>query len=633
MIDNTKISGLLLDAMKKDENITIEIDLSKKVEENGINNISQQKAGSESSINPPIAQAGAQEPKSEIAYLAPEKMNKAVEKREDRKRNQDENRNNGLSLFEAQTRQLRAFNQAYEERKKFKKNQQEQFTEANIARICNELAFTTISPFLDRPNSECGFDWDKLPGDLKGVVEAFSTVTGWDQFPMLLGVLGATAMSLRGRHWIKPDEYWPAELMTLYQVFVTSSGDRKSQVVELFKEPFKMFLENWELEKAPDAMRAKQKDEVIQLGKKRMRNKEISRIVNSSLPPEEILGQLEQEAEEIGINTYHEVDPKSLRPYIFADKGTAKGLAKILQNNGECLAFFEAEDGLFKDLLVNNNYNPNLILKGYTGEEFAMASMNYDLRIKHPCFNILYIAQNDVTSKMYKNPILAEVGVTPRIMPFFAKKPSLTGICSDPSVRERIGIYNDKIFRLIKDNYTTKISDAYFVYTLTSDAYARIKQFESECHEQILKTDGGVVAFLKKLHGTAVRIAGLIHVWNHYGTSNYQINLAEIEMAINILYPIYTHASYAFSPKGLLGRGDAIKILKWVCKHKKNRFNSRNIAQFVRDAAGNKMDNGKIFPALELLEGRNYLRQHIEPDKARECVMHPRFDYNSFVGK
>ena len=160
-----------------------------------------------------------------------------------------------------------------------------------------------------------------------------------------------------------------------------------------------------------------------------------------------------------------------------------------------------------------------------------------------------------------------------------------------------------------------------FTYHADKGAYAEIKSFEvyiAQIAEQEFYKP--IQFFLHKLHGMAARIAGVIHTWNHTNPEDIPITIDEMALGIELAESYIPHAVFAYSPSGNSAYYDSQKILSWVRRHNHWCFKARDIAQGISN-----MTNANIFPALDLLEQHNYLRQIIIPEKSRICVMHPRF--------
>ena len=181
--------------------------------------------------------------------------------------------------------------------------------------------------------------------------------------------------------------------------------------------------------------------------------------------------------------------------------------------------------------------------------------------------------------------------------------------------------YNKKIKSILDRCYTQNSEYEIFTYKVDREAYLKAKDFELDIKKNANDDHcKSLRFFLDKLHGTATRIAGIIHTWNHEKPEEIPISADEMELGIQIAALHVDHAVFAYSPSGSGAYYDAGKILDWVRSHNKLRFTVREIGQ-----GKYKMTNDKIYPALDLLEEHNYLRQINYPGRSTICVMHPRF--------
>lgn len=180
---------------------------------------------------------------------------------------------------------------------------------------------------------------------------------------------------------------------------------------------------------------------------------------------------------------------------------------------------------------------------------------------------------------------------------------------------------------MLQRNYTQDCEREIFTCAVEKDAYQTVKQYEAQIADLVgMGKHKHMEPFLNKLHGTAVRIAGVIHAWNNEYPEQHPITLQEMSLGIQIAHVHINHASYAFAPCGNSAFYDAQKILDWVKRHKYSRFTARDIGQGISN-----MKNINIHPALNLLEQHNILAQIIIPGRSRICVMHPSFYYFSQI--
>jgi hypothetical protein len=174
---------------------------------------------------------------------------------------------------------------------------------------------------------------------------------------------------------------------------------------------------------------------------------------------------------------------------------------------------------------------------------------------------------------------------------------------------------------MLERNYTQDSNKNILEISTSSDAYRMIKEFEKS-NEQMFNTSASTYleSFTRKLHGSAARIAGLLHIWRHDEPEKYHVSLQDMESGVIIAKTILSHADYAFNPSGLCAFNDAIKIIEWQRRHRHYRFNSRDVGQGIRIDG-----NDRIYLALDLLERCHIITQAKVPGHPHLCAVHPTF--------
>ena len=323
------------------------------------------------------------------------------------------------------------------------------------------------------------------------------------------------------------------------------------------------------------------------------------------------------------VKEYEADEPRA--PHIFFDSGTDKKLIGIMQKCGGGCAIQQPEGDVFLRQINDKQFDKNILLKSYTMENYSHATVSGgQIYIKNPFLNILLVVQPCIAARMYGNTQLATVGLTPRFIPLFVPTVNSQTDGLNNVAAQEMGRYNDKLAAMLKRNYTQDADRQIFEVKPTQEAYQAMKAFQKQVAAGI---EGGapnhMKAFMRKLHGTAARIAGVLHAWAYDEPEQHPITLREVEAGISIALAISPHAEFAFNPTGLCAYEDAQKILTWVKRHKESMFDSRQIAQY-----SGVTTNAKVFPALDLLEKHNMLTQQISPCRPRKCVMHPSFHYH-----
>jgi len=118
-----------------------------------------------------------------------------------------------------------------------------------------------------------------------------------------------------------------------------------------------------------------------------------------------------------------------------------------------------------------------------------------------------------------------------------------------------------------------------------------------------------------KLPGTALRIAGLLHLVEH-GPEIFVMGKETLERSIGLCNILMGHAKAAF---GLIGAdepvSDAKKVFQWVQKRGFEVFTKTDCSKAFKNLDAGRLDN-----ALKTLEERNILRELMVPTKGRDAA-------------
>jgi hypothetical protein len=128
-------------------------------------------------------------------------------------------------------------------------------------------------------------------------------------------------------------------------------------------------------------------------------------------------------------------------------------------------------------------------------------------------------------------------------------------------------------------------------------------------------------AFLRKLHGTAARIACLVHIHRYEKPEEHQLCVRDARAGISIATMLYYHAEYAFRPSGLCAFYDAMKIIERLRKYGIRKFSSKDFYSHFSN-----MNRDQINRALDLLTQHNIIAQVHTEEFTSVCIVHPGFD-------
>lgn len=533
-----------------------------------------------------------------------------------------------LSTYEAdsieqKTHEMNLLNNHVAASKTLEKNQYENYVEAVLAGTMNARQSQGIIPLQNAPSRISYFDWSVIPEELATTARDIAAALGWDPFAVLLALLGSFSIAMHGRYVVQLDPYW-REPVVLYILIAKASGQRKSSLVTMLKSPMMRLMQ--ELQDEYDQEKANRIGpmNIARMMKNVHLNAIAKREIKECVGADDYRQAVEaviKESQAIQKITADYGTENSIRPELFVDSFTPKKIIRTMAAQGGGMAVFEPEGGFFKKL--TNDKDINLLLKAYDMDAYAYEAVNVGrVNIPAPFLNLLYIVQPDIVSSLFSKPHLVDLGLLPRFMPYFTCPPP----CGDPYFGTQglsIEGIEAKLRSMLMANFSQRHTSKRTTLTVTEQAYAVVKDFEARLREDIkMYPQNRLVPFMRKLHGTACRIAAVFHAFKHDQPGCHPIQHTDMLAGQQIALVVLSHAAYAVAPDGLCAYKIAYKILEWVKDHKHVRFNSRDVS---RDFG--QVRNVDVFPALDLLERHNYLVQHINPKRSRECLMNPNSFY------
>lgn len=466
-----------------------------------------------------------------------------------------------------------------------------------------------------------------LPRDLVECLSYIRSITGYHDTAILLLIISCINIAMRGRYAVRLDDNWVEQLI-LYSIILAESGQKKSQLLDLAVSPHKAFEEKLISSFFSQKHRQREYAAMMKKGIDKLRKDIVKKASAESREHSDeyrnFFRRIADDSSKLA-DAVKEFETGGMsRPGLFIDSCTDKSLIRTMSERGGGHAIAQAEGNKLLDQMKDTRFDLNVFLKGYTMESYSHSTATGgETHIKNPFLNILMIVQPYIGARLYESERFAAVGLTPRFLPFFVSGLDTWHKRECGTTWYNLVTYNSKITAMLERNYTQDSEREIYEIGVTAEAYWEIKEFEryiAEKHEAAGPEH--MKAFMRKLHGTAVRIVGIIHAWNYDNPEEYPISREEMLAGIHIAWSIAPHAEYALNPSGLCAYKNAQEILKWVRRHKHPRFDSKEIAQYSGVTA-----TAKIFPALDLLEQHNMLTQLITPKKPRLCVMHPRFNY------
>lgn len=471
-----------------------------------------------------------------------------------------------------------------------------------------------------------------VPKDMYSIARHMAKTTNTDIFSCVMSLCSATAIAMRGRQQVRLDRHW-AEMINLYILLAKNSGENKSTLCEMLKHPHRNFLSRRRKPKAPKNDRRSQMQPTILNAVKASERAVIARYtrkIRESGESISCISAMMDELESVRDEFTEYIQEKSTREEIFIDVTTSLGLVKQLEKNGETIAIMEPEAGMFLSRFFKDNSLVPILLKGFGCEpyQYDTSTPGKCVYLDRPSINILLMLQNSVMFGLFNNEFLAKIGLFPRMLPIlggnFKDNPM------DRYTIDRLGakpdwmaLYEEKIQSILELSYTQDTDREIFDIPCEPEARLLALNFRQEnwrCLEagQYLH----MAPFMRKLHGTAVRIAGCIHGWTFPRPHDHPITVKEMEAGIALAKICRDHANIAFDTKLRETVHFAIKILKYLLKQDWTRSQPLiSSSDLQRNISG--LNKAKCLPALDFLEQHNFIRQHHEPKYAPLCILHP----------
>jgi hypothetical protein len=471
-----------------------------------------------------------------------------------------------------------------------------------------------------------------IPKEMYAIARHMAKTTDTDIFSCVMSLCSATAIAMRGRHQVRLDRHW-AETINLYILLAKNSGENKSTLCEMLNHPTRVLLSGRRKPKAPKNDRRSQMQPTILNAAKAYERAVIDRYtrkIRKSGESISCISAMMDELESVRDEFSEYIQEKRTREEIFIDVTTSLGLVKKLESNGETIAIMEPEAGMFLSRFFKDKSLVPILLKGYGCEpyQYDTSTPGKCVYLDRPSINILLMLQNSVMFGLFNNEFLAKIGLFPRMLPIlggnFKDNPmeryTIDGLGATP---DWMALYEEKIQSILEQSYTKDTDREIFDIPCEPDARLLALNFRKENWE-CLKAGQylHMAPFMRKLHGTAVRIAGCIHGWTFSRPHDHPITVKEMEAGIAFAKICRDHANIAFDTKLRETVHFAIKILKYLLKQDWTRSQPLiSASDLQRNISG--LNKAKCLPALDFHEQHNFIRQHHEPKYAPLVILHP----------
>lgn len=513
-------------------------------------------------------------------------------------------------------------NHAYKTQKEYGDNLKEYELECEIARVLNEFKWNPIHPLTSGELPPQDFPTENLPEDLLRAAKSLVELTGLNFCLVLILVLGSIPHALRGRYRLKYSEW--VETLTGYFLTLSSNGKRKTQALKRLKQPFNDYLKEIELKNFTENLSAKFIKRTHKIVYAQY-NQEFKRKLIGVAPYdcEHIVRMVEEHAQAMAGLSSHFKNETRPAPRLFADDVTVKKLAISMKEQGEHMSIMDTEASLIMGFLSKKNADYSLFLKSYNHEQYSTESINIgSILLQNPALSILIFTQPTVLDKLLENQNFNDKGGLARFWVYLSEQPA--NINSNEFNPEDMDIYDNKINAMLERNFTQEspreistinVSDA--AGKILDDFRVTIRQWEDDSELEYM---GG---FLRKLAGSAMRLAGIIHCWRHDEPEQYSVSPIDMQAGVELAKLLFSHARYLYLPKRLDPLANAWNIANWItrfCSGARPSFTRRECLQRAH------LHLNEARPALETLKSLNWIAEAQAGKELRYIVNPGMFD-------
>jgi putative DNA primase/helicase len=302
-------------------------------------------------------------------------------------------------------------------------------------------------------------------------------------------------------------------------------------------------------------------------------------------------------------------------PQLLTDDITPEALQNLMEDHGERMSILSSEGGIFENmagLYSKGKANFDIHLKGHSGDAVRVNRQGRTASMNNPALTFGITVQpaviSDLSSKDKK--IFRGKGLLARFLYVMPKNTvGYRDVTQNNPIPDSVKMrYESGIYKLLDiqlgcegiDFETPKI------ITLSSEAFGLWIEFRKNVEVNL--RDGGELDAIGdwggKFHGTALRIAGLMHV-AEYGANNLIINRETMERSLLLCELLIEHTLAAFchmsDDKATL---DAKYILRWILRDERICF-TRN--ECHKSSTGRFKDVTQVKDALKILTDRHII--------------------------
>jgi len=448
-----------------------------------------------------------------------------------------------------------------------------------------------------------------LPQSARDLVTSSASAIGVHPEIALACLFAAVFIAARGNYRVRVNDHH-MEALTEYVLVSAPSGQRKSAILEFYRAVFitvqaemqAAYVENGLANDRNILHAALKKAEAALADRLQKKTAELGAVDLARMALKEDMNAIENLRKSAR-------DCRSL-PRLLVDTSTPEALAFEMAVQSEAIGIFEAEGGIWKNRLPSSR--DDILLKAYTGEPFASDTRTQGaVRLQAPIAAICNLVQPNVFNAVYTNADLVEHGLVPRVLPLIAPSWTPLEIPLFTEVPAGLAEWYDKLIRtLLKIQRPAGQDGVRTIHTLTvsNEAKAEFDRFSHYCRgitvERAQDGIGGYQAFISKLAGHAVRLAGAVHLMKHPIPQNHQIDAESMQCGTAFAEYFRLHATVAFDESARDGISHAPLILDWLRRHRLPHFTER---QAQRGIGSGRHKVAQVRAGLDVLCRHNYV--------------------------
>ena len=474
---------------------------------------------------------------------------------------------------------------------------------------------------LEPPAAAQAFPIHCLPEPLRGFALSVAEHNQTSIDMPAVSSLGVASTCLQGKYLVQGKAGWTVPLSNYYLI-IGKPAERKSSVCSIYEEPITAYESRMnkalalEIAQSENIRQVLEKElEALKSAAVKTKGKAKSGGGNKACadPYAEI------EAKQAEINNHEDIKPLRL---ICGGDISLEALTSLLADNNGKMAMFNAEGGIFTILKGLYSQSPNIdtFLQAHCGDSIRVDRKGRQSEvIEKPCLTTLLFAQPDVLTEIVGNKVFRGRGLTARFL--YSYPASTVGGRRYRTERTQEDVAM-KYRRLVDDMLDIQQKEPQLI-TLSEEADALSEQFFNALEPRLGK-DGDLeymADWAGKLHGTVLRIAGLLHVVE--GVSKNGRDFAHIPFesalcitgetmaaAVEIGNYFLSHAQVCYGYMGTDENIDKAKYILARLEKKKAAGDMRayDIWRLCRSKQHKIEKVEDIKPCLQILEDYGYIR-------------------------